>query len=148
MKNALIALTTILLSLSVTSKSVLAENKPATQAPNTVVNIPDSKNRIIRLTDRGLVPPNLTMDREDSIVFFVNDSTESLATLEIDFGDKPTHCGSANLRTGDDGKVRSTRPFGPSDFSSTCFHASGTYPVKIFGLKSNPQGVQTTIKVN
>ncbi len=125
----------------------IAEPKSSKQAPNSTINIQDSRNRIIRLTDHGLDPANITMKKEDSIVFFVNDTSESLTTLEIDFGDKPTHCGSANLKIEADGKVRSIRPFGPNDFSSTCFHAQGNYPVKIYGLKSNPQGVQTSIKV-
>jgi len=129
------------------SSSTWAETTATKQAPNTIISIPDSNNRIIRLTDHGLVPPSITMKKEDSIVFFVNDSSESLTTLEINFGDKPIHCGSANLRTGDDGKVRSVRPFGPNDFSSTCFHSEGNYPVRIFGLKNNPQGVETVIRV-
>src|SRR5262245_24154190 len=95
----------------------IADTKSKPQAPNSVVNIPESRNRIIRLTDHGLEPASISMKKEDSIVFFVNDTTESLTTLEIDFGDKPTHCGSANLKIGEDGKVRSIRPFGPNDFS-------------------------------
>lgn len=129
------------------SLSAEAESKPLKQAPNSVVSIPDSRNRIIKLTDKGIVPAQITMKQEDSIVFFVNDTSGSLTTLEIDFGKKPSHCGSGRLITTDDGKVRSVRPFGPNDFSSTCFHEKGDYPFKVFGLKSNPKGVESVIHV-
>ena len=127
--------------------SSLAENKAAKQAPNSIISIPDSRNRIIKLTDKGIVPAQITMKQEDSIVFFVNDTSGSLTTLEIDFGKKPSHCGSGRLITTDDGKVRSVRPFGPNDFSSTCFHQKGDYPFKVYGLKSNPKGVESIIHV-
>lgn len=105
------------------------------------------RNQILKLTDNGLVPSTLKMKAEDSIVFFVNDTRDSLTTLEIDFGAKPSHCSGGNLRVMNDNKIKSVRPFGPNDFASTCFHASGEYPLTVYGLKRNPSGIKTTIIV-
>jgi hypothetical protein len=143
MKNIFTLFIISLISLSAYAEPGASNKVLSSEA----ANISESRNRLIRLTDFGPVPAKLSMKREDSIVFFVNDTSESLTTLEIDFGDKPTHCGSANLKTGEDGKVRTTKPFGPNDFSSTCFHASGQYPVRIFGLKNKPDGFDSIITV-
>lgn len=108
---------------------------------------PASNNQIIKLTDSGIVPQKLTMRVDDSIVFLLNDSADSLTTLEIDFGGKQMHCNGSNVRAQDDGKVRSVRPFGPRDFASTCFHDRGTYSFTVYGLKPNPSGLTGTIYV-
>ena len=109
--------------------------------------IPDSTNKIIKLTDKGLVPQELTMTLSDSVVFLLNDSSDSLATIEVDFGKKHMHCNGSNMRADSDGKARSTRPFGPRDFAATCFHEPGDFPYKVFGLRSNPAGVSGIIHV-
>lgn len=104
-------------------------------------------NRLVKLTDRGLQPKALNMKLDESILFFLNDTTESLATIEIDFGKKPTHCASSNLKIDQDGVIRSSRPYGPKDFASVCFHDRGNYPFTIYGLKESPQGVRGSIVV-
>jgi len=141
-----ICLILALLPLLAILPEALAEKKAA-QAPNSAVTVPDSRNQIIRLTDRGVEPAALKMKREDSIVFFVNDTAGSLATLEIDFGKRAMHCGGGNLRAMDDGKIRSVRPFGPNDFASSCFHDTGRYAFTVYGLKANPKGIRSTIDV-
>ncbi len=103
--------------------------------------LPESRNQMIKLTDRGLEPVNLRMTTADSILFFLNDSTDALATLEIDFGSKATHCSSGNLQIDPNGLIRSVEPFGPKDFASVCFHEPGRYPVKVYGLKAKPSGI-------
>ncbi len=115
-----------------------SQDKPR-QAPNTTVEVADSRNQIIRLTDKGLVPSVLKMKKEDSIVFFLNDTNDSLTSLAIEFGSKSTHCGGGKLQTGKNGRVSTVRPFGPNDFTSTCFHEAGEYPVKVYGLKKHSQ---------
>jgi hypothetical protein len=87
------------------------------------------------------------MKRDDSIAFFLNDSTDSLATLEVKFGARAAHCASANMKIGDDGVIRSVRPIGPKDFASTCFHDQGTYEYTVFGLGKDTHGVKGTIVV-
>lgn len=115
---------------------------------DTVKNtIPESKNKIVKFTDHGAEPQTLEMKLEDSIVFFLNDTADSLVTLEVDYGKKETHCASSNLEIAENGIVRSVRPFPPKDFASVCFHDRGTYPVKIYGLKANPKAVAATIVV-
>lgn len=110
-------------------------------------NIPTSQNQLIKLSDDGIEPPTLRMKLEDSIVFLLNESKDSLATVRIDYGGKTTHCASSNLTVTKNKEVQSKRPFGPHDFASVCFHEKGTYPVTIFGLKKNPTGIQSQIVV-
>ena len=126
------------------SLSVAAEDRRADRG---IKAIPDSQNQIIKLTDRGIEPQVLKMTKADSIVFFLNSSTDSLTTLEIDYGKKRTHCASTSLEIGADGKVRSVEPFGPRDFASVCFPDQGRYPVTIYGLKTKPSGLSSTIIV-
>ncbi len=124
------------------TKSTLAE-----EAQGLVTKIPDSKNQIIKLLDQGIEPSTLHMKKEDSIVFFLNSSTDSLATLEIDYGSHTSHCASSNLQINKNGTVTSTRPIEPKNFASVCFHDTGRYPFKIFGLKSKPAGINAEIVV-
>lgn len=129
------------------SKSYAATGDKSKHAANTTVEINDSKNQVIKFTDAGIEPKNLKIKKEDSIVFFLNDTDSSLTSLVIEFGSKATHCGGAKLQTGKNGRVASVRPFGPNDFTSTCFHEPGEYPFKVYGLKANPKGLQSTIYV-
>lgn len=116
--------------------------------PSTGINvIPDSRNQIIKLTDSGVFPQELHMMQDDVIVFFLNSSTDSLATLQIDYGNKTTHCASANMKIEKDGSIRSVRPFGHDDFATVCMHDKGTYPVTVYGLKSKPQGIKASVIV-
>lgn len=112
-----------------------------------VGTIPDSKNQIVKLTDKGIDPPILRMEGEDQSVFFLNDSTDSLVTLSVYYGGKKSHCASSNLEMHDDGTVRSKRPFGPRDFASVCLPDKGAYELRVFGLKPNPEGLTSKIIV-
>lgn len=106
-----------------------------------------SKNQIIKLTDHGLEPATIRMRIDDSIVFFYNDTKETLATLEVDFGDKKTHCSSSNMVLNEAGKIKSSVPFGPKEFASTCFHDRGEYPFTIYGVPGHPKGISSKISV-
>lgn len=108
---------------------------------------PESTNEVIKVSEAGLSPATLEMKREDGLVLFLNDSAESLVTLELDFGKHATHCASENLKVGDDGVIRSVAPIAPKDFATTCFHDPGTYSYTIFGLKQAPQGLKGSIIV-
>ncbi|MFM1847473.1 MAG: hypothetical protein RL417_947 [Pseudomonadota bacterium] len=108
---------------------------------------PDSGNQIVKFTDTGIEPPILRANRADSIVFFLNSTTDSLTTIEIDYGEKRMHCASSALELGDDGKIRSVRPFGPRTFTSACFPDRGEYKVRVFGLKEAPSGISSSIVV-
>jgi len=104
-------------------------------------------NKILKFKDSGIEPNVLKMTTDDSIVFFLNETSDSLATMAIDFTGRAAHCASSNLAANDDGYVRSRTPFGPKDFATTCFHAPGTYKYTVYGLKPNPQGLSGTIIV-
>jgi hypothetical protein len=136
----------LLIFLFIVSNICFAEVEKK-QAANSTVEIMDSRNQIIKFTDKGIEPQALHMKKEDSIVFFLNDTKDSLTSLVVEFGDKVTHCGGAKMQTGDHGRVSSVRPFGPNDFTSTCFHEAGVYPIKVYGLKSNPKGIESKIYV-
>ena len=58
--------------------------------------LPESQNQIIKISDVGLLPKTLEMKKEDGIVFFLNDSTDALITIDLDFGKSATHCASEN----------------------------------------------------
>lgn len=107
--------------------------------------LPDSKNYIIKLTERGVEPALLELRPNDSVVFFLNTTKEALASLEVSFEEKTMHCASANMRVDDDRVLRSTAPFGPQDFATTCFHSPGKYTYKVYGLPNNPKGITGTV---
>ncbi len=107
----------------------------------------ESHNKLITITDAGIEPKVLTMRKEDRIAFFLNNSSESLITISVSFGNNATHCASENLKIEDDGSVQSIRPIPPKDFATTCFHDPGEYLFTVFGVKSAPQGIQGSIQV-
>jgi hypothetical protein len=109
--------------------------------------LPESSNQVIKLSDSGIDPQTLQMRKEDGIVFFLNDSADSLVTLELQFGSNRSHCASENLKLGDDGVARSTLPIAPKDFAGTCFHDPGTYAFTVYGLKQAPHGLKGSIVI-
>jgi len=140
MKTLLSGTLAFLLSFVSVAVSAFADNvKSATT--------PDAQSHMIKITDKGLEPATLEMRKEDRITFFVNDSVESLVTLDLNFGKHSTHCSSGNLKIGDDGVIRSVKPIGPKDFATTCFHDPGSYSFTIYGVKNAPRGLKGTIIV-
>jgi hypothetical protein len=121
----------------------------AAQAADTPANqvIPDSQNQIIRMVNEGLRPEQLRMKLQDSIVFFLNESTDALVTLEVDYSGKKTHCATKNMQIEENDKIHSARPIPPRDFASVCFHERGTYPLTVYGLPKDPKGIHTSILV-
>ena len=117
------------------------------QTTSTQLNNRISQSRLISITDKGLQPETLKVRTEDSIVFFLNNTSDSLATMAIEFGNRVTHCASSNMKIQDAGTVESLKPFAPRDFASTCFHEPGSYKVTVYGLRSYPQGIQGTVIV-
>ena len=111
------------------------------------ISLVESKNQLLVLTDKGPETSELKMHVADSALFFLNKTTDSLLTLEVDFGKKTTHCASTNLSIGEDNIIRSSKPFATRDFASVCFHDPGQYPYKIYGLKGRPGPVSGTIDV-
>lgn len=109
--------------------------------------IPQAQNQMIKITDKGIEPATIEMRKEDRVVFFFNDSKESLVTLDLSFGAHATHCASENLRIAKDGAVRSIKPIAPKDFATTCFHDPGSYPFTVSGVKGAGKGFTGTIVV-
>ena len=95
--------------------------------------MPDAVKEMVKVTDRGLVPPVVTFTKLDSSVFFVNTTKDSLVSLSVNFGDLPAHCASSNMKF-ESGVFRSIAPIGPQDFAILCFPERGTYDVKVGGL--------------
>lgn len=107
--------------------------------------VPDSQSQIVRLSDSGVAPLTLRMKKEDKVAFFLNDSSDSLITLDLSFGEHATHCASSNLKINENGVIASTQPIAPKDFASACFHESGTYPFTVYGLRGSPNGIKGSI---
>jgi hypothetical protein len=105
----------------------------------------DSQNQLVKITDSGISEATLRMKKEDRIVFFLNDTTDSLITITLAFGSLRTHCTSENLAIEEGGTIRSSQPIVPKDFASTCFHDEGSYPYTVYGLKNFPEGIKGTI---
>ena len=109
--------------------------------------LPNSKNRIIELNDKGVSPAQLHLKKKEGVVFFLNNSTDDLATIEIDLSGNSVHCSSSNLEVTKSGKLRSVQPFGPKNFATLCFPQKGAYALKVYGLKPNPDGIAAQIVV-
>lgn len=109
--------------------------------------IPDSQSQIVKLTNKGLEPSTLEMSTEDGVAFFLNDTTDSLITLDVEANGVKTHCASGNMKIADDGAIRSSAPIVPKDFASTCFHKPGTYHFSVYGLPNHTEGVRGSIIV-
>jgi hypothetical protein len=106
------------------------------------------QGQMVAITDTGLEPSTLSMSREERVAFFVNNSTDSLITLQVDFGSNTTHCASKNLEIRDNGTVVSSKPISPKDFATTCFHEAGKYPFTVRGVTGHPEGLKGTIVVD
>ena len=105
----------------------------------------DSKNRVIQITDEGISTRELRLSNDDVMVFFLNDTSDSLVTFEIDYGKADVHCSNANVKNFPDGKARSVKPLGPRDFTATCFHEKGRYPVRFIGVKGRKEPFTATV---
>ena len=132
---------TFLLSLSIVTVVATASAAAPPQ------QMPVSQKPILKLTDNGLEQSVLHMTTDDSVLFFLNDTKDSLTSLEIDFRGQTAHCASSNMKAADDGFIRSSTPFGPHDFATTCFHSKGAYEYTVYGLKPKPSGIKGKIIV-
>lgn len=105
------------------------------------------QGQIITVSDAGVQPKTLTLKKGDGIAFILNDTSDSLITVDLTYGKHTTHCASSNLKIGEDGMIRSKEPIPPKEFASTCFHDSGTYAFTVYGSKGSPAGIVGTIVV-
>ena len=103
--------------------------------------------QMITISDGGIEPLNLILKKEDALALFLNDSKDSLITLDLAYQKHATHCASSNLTIGDNGLIRSKEPIPPKDFASACFNEPGSYPFTIYGLKGSPAGIKGSITV-
>ncbi len=101
----------------------------------------------LRLTDKGLEPATLQMLTEDDVALFLNETTDSLITLDVSANGVETDCLSENMKIGADGVIRSSTPVVPKDFASTCFRKPGTYQFTVYGIPNHPEGVEGSIIV-
>lgn len=106
---------------------------------------PESTGHIITITDQGASPLTMRMSKDDKMAFFLNDTSDSLITISVEYHEHATHCSSGNLKINENGNIRSTEPIAPKDFASSCFHDRGTYSFTVMGLKNQPQGVRGSI---
>lgn len=107
----------------------------------------NARPQMIKVTPKGLVPPELNMQQSDSVVFFYNNTIDDLISLEIDFGTNSVHCSAAVKIIQEPGLTRTRKPFGPKEFASTCFHEKGRYPFKVFTSQKGKAPLTGTVIV-
>jgi hypothetical protein len=127
--------------------SIVQGSEPQSEDQRALTSLSPSQNQVFKITDTGLEPNSLSVKKEDRYIFFLNDSKESLVTLEVNFGRFTTHCSTQNMTIGDDGVVRSVRPIAPKDFAGVCFHDPGTLEFTVRGIKSYPQGIKGSLHI-
>ena len=116
-------------------------------APETLPPATELQGQMVSITDSSLEPSTLSIRRQERVAFFVNNSKDSLITLQVDFGSNTTHCASKNLEIKENGTVVSSKPISPKDFATTCFHETGTYPFTVKGVSGHPDGLKGIIVV-
>ncbi len=109
--------------------------------------LPESQDQVIKVTDKGLEPSTLEMTSQDRFAFFLNDTTDSAITLDVNANGVTTPCASGNMKIEEDGNIRSNAPIVPKDFASTCFDKPGTYEFSAYGLRNAPHAVKGSIIV-
>lgn len=141
------------------SAAALATTPTPSSAQTAHVHTTPHEGRIVKITDAGLEPSELIIDSNSEktdttsenlhsrVVFFLNDTTDSLITLDVETQGKKAHCASGNLKIQESGGVRSSTPIVPKDFASTCFHNVGSYPFSVYGLKGRTTAVTGVIQV-
>lgn len=106
---------------------------------------------LIEITDIGLPTPFIRTRFRQGMMLFFNNSTSSLLTLDIEFGEKALTCFSSatpNLQFAEGGKLVSTRPIAPGNFASTCFPRPGSYGFTVYGVRGKEGGVRGMIEVS
>lgn len=110
--------------------------EPEAPPEDSTINDEVVTNKLLKLTDEGLEPEVLELERHGASVFFFNDTSNSLVNLEIDYGNRLSFCATGKMRMGKDGVFRSAEPFAPKAFVAVCFPEPGEYPVTVHGLGS------------
>lgn len=130
----------LLIIFLLTASNCIAED-------NYLSKVENAQKEVVKITSNGFIPNEITLSKPDASVFFVNTTTDSLITLEIDFGNKTAHCASGNMGL-KEGVLRSIKPIAPKDFAITCFPEKGNYKVTAFGItgKNTPVTSQVIVK--
>ena len=134
----------ILCGLCLFSDMAIAETNTSTALLKTAA---DSTNMVLKVTDSGLVPSTLKLGKAGGSVFFLNNSSDSLLNVEVEYGAHPGYCATGKMEMQKDGIFRSRAPLAPKTFLSICFPQPGTYPVRVLGLRSQPKGLTGTVIV-
>ena len=109
--------------------------------------VESAQKEVIKISAKGASPTTIHFTKEDGSVFFLNNSKDSLMTLDIDFKGRRAHCASTNMKFSSDGHLRSTTPVGPKDFAITCFPEKGTYEFLAYGILGNQKPISGSIIV-
>lgn len=138
----------LLCALLVAATSLLpapcnAADQPAEPVP--VMNA--GQKKFVSITESGIQPKVVTLNQSDGSVFFVNRTKDSLLTLSIPFGKNRMHCASENLKRDKDGNLLSARPFGPHDFTLSCFPDKGSYHYTVSGIGARGKAAEGTVVV-
>lgn len=103
---------------------------------------------IVKVTDSGLTPQDITINAADSTVFLVNFSESSPVDVAIEFGARRVHCHSKNLKLDEAGMMRTVKPVSPQDFAVLCFPEKGSYPYTVSFVSGKKQSYKGTVVIN
>lgn len=124
-----------LLASIILSSSPLALAEDVAKAPANAkgLSIESPVKEVVKITEKGLQPAVISLDKLDSSVFFLNATDDSLVSVQVNFANHTPHCASGNMKF-ETGVMKSVKPIGPKDFALMCFPESGTYDVTIEGV--------------
>ena len=105
--------------------------------PHESGGVEEASKEMMKITEHGFEPAQISFSQLDSSVFFVNSTNESLLSLQVDFGDRRAHCASENIIF-EGGVMRSKVPLAPQDFALVCFPEKGSYEVIARGVAGKP----------
>ena len=119
----------------------------AAESQDDHAEVGNAEKKVVLISDQGFDPPVMKLKTLDGSVFFVNNTKDSLVTLNIDFGGKRAHCASGNLELSPQHQLVSKSPIAPKDFAFLCFPEKGKYAARAYGVKGKKDAVVGAVEV-
>lgn len=134
------------IALAFSATSGFCETTSGTNS-DSIHKIEPTVNKIVKITDSGITPKTISIGKRGSLLFFYNETRNSLVNVEVDYGDRKVFCSTGKMMMGKDGVVRSKEPFSPRSFATVCFPDAGSYKLTAYGVAGFPSGLSSTIEV-
>ncbi len=103
---------------------------------------------VMRITEEGITPRELTLKKLDSSVFLYNELADQPVDISIRFGSNRVHCHSPRLKMDSEGVFRTDSPLPPNSFAIACFPSRSQYPIEVTapGVSSKPHRALITVE--